>query len=740
MERYQLHCFIRCLLVTLSTLATVEVKEDGSDRSTSVDLTALEVTDMVFNEIAKNDQVTFDDFADWYTNVGHHVIPWLELLDLDKWFQGRDRSVAAEQTRAAVANSPAKVEERQRAREQEEQYRSYRADSSDSPMPPNLIGRSRKQSFLNEEEAEESRDQPPLFEFVLSPTSGSKLSVYPKDVEMIVDTVRLACLQQSSVEDIWGMFGVARQDDTTKTMTLEQFQHSLYNMFRKGGHAGVFLEEDEFEFVSAVLSGVFHSIEAGGEINCNSDSLDPPCVRVDELIGSFSVFVGIGSKSEKLAAIFDTFDNDCDGLINRATLKRYIRCVLSSLGHLTMVVPGIGQFDTLLKADDEGVDSSDSTFNRVVRQVCHDVVDDIWKYRNILYPEGKDMDDMISFETFASWYTHGGYEMAAWLELLDHKKWLRMGNQAATSPSSNIQEQDEEEEDTDNKVTPRDYAIPSRRQSIYDPLFEFPIDSSHRIIICRQDCQILNYLLWICKLNEVKPIEAVSAMSKILSNKGYSGAVNEEDFFSFVNLLCPSSRMSKKETERTFFNSTMKQFYDSFSMADIDTVVGDRRLVQAKSAMLCSGMMLFCNGPKSQKLAMSFDMFVVPGEKDVVDKEMFSLFLLSFMIMISSLTLHGQSLDTGVLHLAARGLARLVYDAVGPTRYITFQDFADWYTAEGHEVVPWLELLDINKWPKDGSNNNDDIAEVKKSLDGWDMEEEEEESRELMKNNQVNSY
>ena len=40
---------------------------------------------------------------------------------------------------------------------------------------------------------------------------------------------------------------------------------------------------------------------------------------------------------------------------------------------------------------------------------------------------GEDEDEdkkLISFETFASWYTNGGYEVAAWLELLDHKKWL----------------------------------------------------------------------------------------------------------------------------------------------------------------------------------------------------------------------------------------------------------------------------------------------------------------------------
>ena len=31
------------------------------------------------------DTISFDDFADWYTRVGHSHIPWVELLDLSKW-------------------------------------------------------------------------------------------------------------------------------------------------------------------------------------------------------------------------------------------------------------------------------------------------------------------------------------------------------------------------------------------------------------------------------------------------------------------------------------------------------------------------------------------------------------------------------------------------------------------------------------------------------------------------------
>merc|ERR1712138_386078 len=31
------------------------------------------------------DRISFEEFADWYTNEGYNIIPWIELLDLRKW-------------------------------------------------------------------------------------------------------------------------------------------------------------------------------------------------------------------------------------------------------------------------------------------------------------------------------------------------------------------------------------------------------------------------------------------------------------------------------------------------------------------------------------------------------------------------------------------------------------------------------------------------------------------------------
>merc|ERR1711871_624313 len=45
------------------------------------------VTESIFEQanLTKDDRINFEQFADWYTEGGYEMIPWLELLDLNKW-------------------------------------------------------------------------------------------------------------------------------------------------------------------------------------------------------------------------------------------------------------------------------------------------------------------------------------------------------------------------------------------------------------------------------------------------------------------------------------------------------------------------------------------------------------------------------------------------------------------------------------------------------------------------------
>ena len=43
---------------------------------------------ILFRGFGVTDAQAFDDFADWYTDGGYAMAPWLELLDLRKWALG----------------------------------------------------------------------------------------------------------------------------------------------------------------------------------------------------------------------------------------------------------------------------------------------------------------------------------------------------------------------------------------------------------------------------------------------------------------------------------------------------------------------------------------------------------------------------------------------------------------------------------------------------------------------------
>jgi Ca2+-binding EF-hand superfamily protein len=771
LESYQMHCFLRALLVTLATIATIVPSGNGldgnnRDEQMSVDVAALEMTDIVFDEASAEDtsaasgrSVTFDAFADWYTYGGHATMPWLELLDLSKWTSG------AMTSGASLAEEAGDVADAVGDKDEGEGGYGKRVDGGD--MPVGMSGRSRKQSFLEDDEEFAAANAvhpaaiPAVFEFIISST-GSKLRVFAKDIEIVVDTVSLAGFQARSVDGMRGIFSKAGARDqhgqSLQRLSLGQFEACVMEILTSGNEVDR-LESDEFEFVSAVLAGVFHSLDT-----CE-DHENVGTVSVDELVAGFSVFVGQGTKSEKLASIFDAFDSDKAGLVSKHTLWRYLRSILAALSHLTEIMPGDGMSFSAVTA-------GDSTFNRVVEEAIDELVDAIFDFRNGQQGEDADGafgDDLISFDTFAQWYTNGGFELCAWLELLDHRKWLPLSKPGSAAPVVAASPNDLMAASIAQAANPppsAEYGALSDPGYEYDSLFEFQIDAAGRkMIICSHDCQILRYLLFISKFDSVAPIAIPHAMALVLGRNADWSATNEDDdfagadvginggapldcdtFLKAVEILLDQSFLSCKQTEQDFFLLNMRNVHRAFTQAESDARVlqngNGARAGKVSAAMLTSGMLLFAEGSKSEKLSIAFDLFGSESANEAarVDADMFSLFLLSFMVIISMQTRHGRSKDMGVLHLAARGLARQVFNAVGKLKTghelvpdsITFQDFADWYTAEGHELVPWLELLDLRKWPslmdgRDGGAGNMGDSASEESASEEEEEEEEEE-------------
>jgi Ca2+-binding EF-hand superfamily protein len=96
--------YLRSFLIVLLTMVTTDsldtdfnddvvttVSGEKCERSMAAVSQAIEMgcrwaSDQAMQSHRDNhDGITFDDFADWYTRIGYNNIPWLELLDLNKW-------------------------------------------------------------------------------------------------------------------------------------------------------------------------------------------------------------------------------------------------------------------------------------------------------------------------------------------------------------------------------------------------------------------------------------------------------------------------------------------------------------------------------------------------------------------------------------------------------------------------------------------------------------------------------
>ena len=69
---------------SLSTMNGMPCERSVATLSRAVKAGAAWATSLAFEQ-QQNSSMSFDDFASWYTRVGYSSIPWLELLDLQKW-------------------------------------------------------------------------------------------------------------------------------------------------------------------------------------------------------------------------------------------------------------------------------------------------------------------------------------------------------------------------------------------------------------------------------------------------------------------------------------------------------------------------------------------------------------------------------------------------------------------------------------------------------------------------------
>jgi hypothetical protein len=114
---------------------------------------------------------------------------------------------------------------------------------------------------------------------------------------------------------------------------------------------------------------------------------------------------------------------------------------------------------------------------------------------------------------------------------------------------------------------------------------------------------------------------------------------------------------------------------------------------------------LLSGARKSEKLAAAFEVL----GPDALDLNGVARLLRAALASIAFAT---DATDISqAINREAASLAEDVCANADDQNEITFDDFGNWYNSRGFELAPWLELLDLTKWPVDGRGELQDESD-----------------------------
>jgi Ca2+-binding EF-hand superfamily protein len=206
-------------------------------------------------------------------------------------------------------------------------------------------------------------------------------------------------------------------------------------------------------------------------------------------------------------------------------------------------------------------------------------------------------------------------------------------------------------------------------------------------------------------------ISSETACNHILANRSRT-VITKKEFDSAIKSMLPSNRHDRH---------TARLISDIFS--GIFAAFDREGAGEANALEVACGFTVLCWGKKSDKLEFAFEVLDKNKRGKLSTKDMAS-YLQSFLSVLLSIafspvldndpaddtvaTMNGWRCDrtTASLIRAAKAgadwAASLVFRDYErnkkQTPSMSFDDFADWYTAVGYSSIPWLELLDLQKW------------------------------------------
>ena len=643
--------------------------------------------------------ISFEIFGKWYNAGGFSLVPWLELLDLSKWYHHHHSN----------STSPSK-----RSKPNEESYgtpgfggmnemigspttlfaagATVGADLSSTKKTPAESGAQSFSAMFGERNnsrsviafdftgSENTVDRPPSYQ------DAFQINITEENLLMLQDLVRrtnLANLSPQQVEEV--MMKHARLEKRKHGETIYIISRTQYNKFIRGivsKEASNQFDPDTLLNFSNYFSNFFTCFDYSWS------DLKKDEVNAKELMVGFS-FLCAGNKSVKLAAGYEMLDVEKNGYLSQRGLLSYLRSYLTMLAGISLLSPSKKNTHLIRKrlmsekrheaflAVENGAKWTLGHFLRVFDQEV------LQNHR------GSTRGNAVSFEDFAKWYTDGGYNIAPWLELLDLNKFLSLIGDTSRSRTAGASTNSAE------------------------VLFTFPLANNRSLVVLRDDALYVRQVVAELGLLSLTCGDIWTALyNNVSSNFTRANTDNDKSVRSnveidqstfvqgMVSILIKTSRQ-KQKSQLAKTETTLQNLFSSFDMNQSNSV--------ALNQLMC-GLTMLCGGKKSNKLVFAFSLFdnddaSKNGKKTpALGYDDFFYFFRSFLIVMFSCCYQSLDLTAEDVGKYISDTARFVADSVmGYWRAkkvdkVAFEQFSEWYNEGGYEIIPWLELLDLNKW------------------------------------------
>ena len=649
--------FLRSFLVALAAASHCRAPLEPEMVSEVLDQHAADMTARIFEESragrADPSTISYEELGTWYNEGGYAVLPWLELLDLSKWpeVDGSDEEGDDDEGDDNAASA---------------------ANADDG-----------EEDGDDDDDEDGYDDSDPLYQFLLSFKSQVMLEITALNVDTLAKVLVLSRLHNTDVQTLYTV--LAEGSDEDGRITKSAFNRCMRSLIPGDG-----LDKDEQNFLSIVLSSIFFVFASG----------DDPYVDFVEFAAGFSLLVG-GSKSDKLSQALRLFN--MHGKLHERQLAAFLRAFLLALASVSTFV--------IRRTVDEVRELLTATSAELAELIFAESADD------------REESNTITYEEFGEWYNQGGYEVLPWLELLDLQKWPQASvegedddeddeegdEQAATNGERhvgfNVEDDDDEDEDDDDDEDEDDDDDEDDEDDDGEDeqvMFAFPLspaaadqaEDSDLLLITASDCRSLHALVTRSGLPTVSCDEVFAAFKSRASD---SGTIDKEGFDAAVRSLVPSTSLSDEEKQFLSF-ALSRMFYAFASAADS---VGKVQAVD-----LATGMTMLAGGNKSNKLLLAFNTYSSRGDAEddtSVDASGLAGMLRCFLTMllaVNSFNSDTTDVEPSSLKAASQRCATEIFKRIEPSGdTISYEDFGLWYNSGGFDVLPWLELLDVKKWP-----------------------------------------